>query len=288
MPVNTDKAWLIYSYRTALGTTSDIGQKVVRGRVTGPTSLQFDRDRTGQAIDLAWQLVEFQDLTTVQHANAAFSSAELQKDVSINAVDSARAVAVGGYATRGGKSPFGTNDHTGVCWFTSALTSGTNLRLQRDFTGSSTADLGWFVIQFSPELSMVKRAFQSDGTPVASGSTLSTGMPVKFLLYINNPGGAVSDVSMRDILDPLFSYVGDSVAYDNSVASCAAASCTVAEEAAILAAADSGTVGTDAVDGDVVSLTGATVDIGNQIAANAQLDIAGSKVWAVVFTIRMQ
>ena len=37
---------------------------------------------------------------------------------------------------------------------------------------------------------------------------------------------------------------------------------TGGEEAAIFAAADSGTVGTDAVDGDVVSFAGATVDIG--------------------------
>jgi hypothetical protein len=75
--VDPDKAWLIYSYRTQVGTPSNTGQKVVRGLVTGSTSLQFDRDRTGQSIELAWQLVEFQDLTTVQHANAAFSSAEL-------------------------------------------------------------------------------------------------------------------------------------------------------------------------------------------------------------------
>ena len=137
-------------------------------------------------------------------------------------------------------------------------------------------------------LSITKRAFQSDGTPIASGSTLPRGMPVRFLLYINNPGGPVLDVSMRDVLDPLFLYVSGSTKYDNSVASCAAATCTVAEEAAIFAAADSGTVGTDAMDGDVVSFAGVTLDIGNQNAANAQLDIAGGKVRAVVFTIRMQ
>jgi hypothetical protein len=137
-------------------------------------------------------------------------------------------------------------------------------------------------------LKIVKRAFQSDGTPIASGSTLPAGMPVKYMLYINNPGGLVADASMRDVLDPVFLYVAGSIKYDNSVASCAAAACTAGEEAAIFAAADSGTVGSDAVDGDVVSFTGVTLDIGNQTAANAQLDIAGGKVWAVVFTIRMQ
>ncbi len=113
-------------------------------------------------------------------------------------------------------------------------------------------------------------------------------MPVTFLLYINNPGVLVSDVSLRDLLDPLFLYVSGSIKYDNTVASCAAATCNAAEEDAILAATTSGTVGTDAVDGDVVSFTGVTLDIGNQTAANAQLDLAGGKVWAVVFTIRTQ
>ncbi len=60
------------------------------------------------------------------------------------------------------------------------------------------------------------------------------------------------------------------------------------EEATIFAAADSGTVGTDAVNGDVVSFAGVTLDVGNGNVANAQLDIAGGKVWAVSITGRTQ
>jgi len=137
-------------------------------------------------------------------------------------------------------------------------------------------------------LSIVKRAFQLNGTPIPSGSTMPTGMPVKFLMYINNPGGPVANVSMQDLLDAVFLYVGGSIKYSNSVATCALITCTAAEEAAIFAAADGGTAGTDAVDGDVVSFTGVTLDIGSQNTANAQLDIAGDRVWGVVFTIRMQ
>ncbi len=151
----------------------------------------------------------------------------------------------------------------------------------------NTSEFGGLVTA-QPLLSIVKRAFQSNGTPIASGSTLPTGMPVKFMLYINNPGGFVGDISLQDVLDPVFGYVPGSIKYDNSVANCAAATCNAAEEAAIFAAADSGTVGTDAVNGDVVSFTGVTLDVGNQNAANAQLDIAGGKVWAVVFTVKMQ
>lgn len=137
-------------------------------------------------------------------------------------------------------------------------------------------------------LSIIKRAFQIDGTPVPTGSVLPTGLPVKFLIYVNNPSGPITDVSIQDILDPGFIYVPGSTKYDNSAANCGTTTCTGAEEAAIFAAADSATVGTDAVDGDVASFTGVTLDIGNQNAANAQLDIAGNRVWAVVFTFRMQ
>lgn len=141
----------------------------------------------------------------------------------------------------------------------------------------------------SPEpRSIVKRAFQSDGTPIANGSTLPTGMPVKFLLYISNPGGVVSDVSLQDVLDPVFLYVGGSIRYDSSVAACAGATCTPGEEAAIFAAADGGTVGTDPVNGDVVSFTVVTLDVGNSSVANAQLNIPAGKVWAMVFAIRVQ
>jgi hypothetical protein len=42
------------------------------------------------------------------------------------------------------------------------------------------------------------------------------------------------------------------------------------------------------VDGDVASSVGGTVRIGNQVVANAPLDLPAGKVWALVFTIRMQ
>lgn len=139
-----------------------------------------------------------------------------------------------------------------------------------------------------PGLNIVKRGFLLDGTPITNGALLPKGTPVRFLLYLDNPGGAVSDVSLGDILAPGFAYVAGSLRYANTAANCAATSCTGAEESAILAAALAGTAGTDAVDGDVVSAVGATVRAGNQVVGNLQLDIVAAKVWAVVFTVRMQ
>jgi hypothetical protein len=194
--VDTSKAWLIYSYRTQVGTTSDTGQKLVRGLMTGPTSLQFDRDRTGQAIDVSWQLVEFTDATTVQHANAAFTSAELQKDVPITAVDSSRSIAVGGYEMRGGKSPYGSNDHTGVAWFTTQLTNDTNLRIRRDVTQSSTADLGWFVVDFGQPTWSVSGTVYDDINDNGSFDASELGIGTGWAKLIS--GGVVIQVAEAD------------------------------------------------------------------------------------------
>lgn len=135
---------------------------------------------------------------------------------------------------------------------------------------------------------IVKRAFQMDGTPIASGSTLPTAVPFRFLLYFDNPSTALTDVSVRDTLDAAFGYVSGSIRYDNSPASCALATCSTIEEAAILAAAIAAPVRTDAVDGDAVSIVGSTIEAGDQSVANAQLDVAAGRVWAMVFTVTMQ
>ena len=44
---------------------------------------------------------------------------------------------------------------------------------------------------------------------------------------------------------------------------------------------------TDAIDGDVASITGSTIDAGNQNVANAQLNISANTVWAIMFSVKM-
>jgi parallel beta-helix repeat protein len=164
--------------------------------------------------------------------------------------------------------------------------AGTALTATATDGSGNTSEFGGNFVVTQPAI--VKRAFHLDGTPVPDGATLPLGVPFRFLLYINNEGGALSDVSLADALDPSFAYEAGSMRYDNSVAACAAATCTALEEAAIYAAASAGTAGTDAVDGDVVSYAAPTLHAGNQVAANAQLDLAAARVWALLLTARMQ
>ncbi len=136
-------------------------------------------------------------------------------------------------------------------------------------------------------LEIVKRSFQTDSTPIASGSIVPSYLEFKYLLYINNNGGARTDVSVRDILDPAFQYQLESMRVDNSVAACALAVCDAAEELAIFTAVNGAAVLTDAVGDDVVSYAAATIDAGNENAGNLQLDINADSVWAILFSVKM-
>ncbi len=142
---------------------------------------------------------------------------------------------------------------------------------------------------------MQKRSFLTDGTPLADGTQLAAGTEVKFLIYINNKGGAINDVSVQDILDPTFSYVQDSLQIDNSLTACTNSVCTQTEENNIFSAAQSGPSFTDdapPIDSDGASYdnTGGieTINIGDQnVPGNGQVDINATSVWALLFSVTL-
>ncbi len=140
-------------------------------------------------------------------------------------------------------------------------------------------------------LTLVKTAFlTAGGTQLTSGATLPTGTQVDFMIYVNNTGSIpVTDVSIQDVLDPLFAYQATTIRVDNSQ-TCAAAACTLAEQLAIYNAARVVGPGSDAAaGGDAVSYDGTdTIDVGsgNQ-ALNDQQNAALSSVLAVVFTVQV-
>jgi uncharacterized repeat protein (TIGR01451 family) len=175
------------------------------------------------------------------------------------------------------------------------LTAGTAQAAQNKGTGdiAGNADISDsnIIDLTTSTLGLVKRAFLADGTPVVTGTSLPKGSIVKFMIYVNNNTSIpVSDVSVQDALAATFAYQAGTIKVDNSVANCAATVCTGAEETAIYAAVNAKTADTDAVDGDTVSYTaaGTTINAGNQHVANGQLDIAANRVWAVMFTVKMQ
>jgi uncharacterized repeat protein (TIGR01451 family) len=149
--------------------------------------------------------------------------------------------------------------------------------IDADITNSNIFSLS------STTLSLTKTAFLADGTQLNTGDTLARGTEVRFVIYIDNTTTfPLNDVSVQDVLDPAFLYIGGSMKVDNTIAS-------LASEAVIYSTVNNlGTVITDGPDGDVGSFAGVTIDAGNQNAANSTLDIAGSSVWAILFRALMQ
>ncbi len=142
------------------------------------------------------------------------------------------------------------------------------------------------------QLILIKTAwFTSTGLPITDGATLPAGTEVDFLIYVDNKSDLIiSDVTISDTLDALFSYNANSIRVDNSVDECLLAACDGAEEQAIYDAAIAVGAGTDVDNGvDNVSFTGGdTVDVGDANQNNTQQDAAANKVLAVVFTVTMQ
>jgi hypothetical protein len=147
-------------------------------------------------------------------------------------------------------------------------------------------------------LALVKTAWiTSDGSPITTGSTVPQGTYVDFMIYVNNQGSvAINDVSIQDVLDPLFVYDGgtDSIRVLNvnlaGTGSCAAAVCDSTEEAAIYAAVSAAAVSSNAAGDDTASFDGTdTIDVGDQNeGTNTSLTADADRVLAVVFTVQVQ
>jgi titin len=166
-----------------------------------------------------------------------------------------------------------------------AIISGTGLPTGDTLTATATDTVGntsEFAVNAVYPLILIKQAFlASDGSPISSSSTLPRGTLFRFLIYTDNPGPARSDVSIQDVLDPAFAYSTESLKVDNSVAS----GSTVG---AIYTAVNGTTQLSDVIDADVASISGNTIDVGNQFVGNGPLDIAANRIWALLFTVRMQ
>jgi len=157
---------------------------------------------------------------------------------------------------------------------------------------SALADSNTFELSSTGNtLELVKTAWMtSDGSPIGSGSTVPTGTFVDFMIFVSNKASvAINDISIQDVLDPLFVYQAGTIRVDNSVGDCALAVCDSTEEAAIYAAASAVAANTDAVNlGDTSSFAGVTVDAGDGTVANGTLNAAANSVLAVVFTVQVQ
>ncbi len=151
--VDADKSWLSLSYSSDTGTGLDLGQKMVRGELsTDGTTLTFTRENSGQALDLAYFLVEFTDETTVQRGTATLSSAELEDQVTLTTVDPEHALPIlAGLYDRMGSTAFSTNDTPGISSAHLAVNgAGSELTIRRGLDDAA-ASFVWQVIEFDAQ-----------------------------------------------------------------------------------------------------------------------------------------
>jgi hypothetical protein len=184
----------------------------------------------------------------------------------------------------------------GAIAFLAALSGGPSEAATNQGTGDTGGDASNVndsnvVTLTTTTLSLVKRAFEADGTPITDGSSLPRGTFVKFLLYINNNTPVpVDDLSIEDVLSATFAFQTGTIKIDNTVGDCALAACTGAEEAAIFASVDATAAKTDAIDADAVSYNAGatTIYAGNETEGNAEIDVAANSVIALLVTVKMQ
>jgi hypothetical protein len=101
------------------------------------------------------------------------------------------------------------------------------------------------------------------------------------MVYVDNATAfSVDDLNVSDVLDPAFVYQPGTIRVDNSVA-------TGATNAAIFAAVSAAAPVSDANDGDAAGMSGTTLTAGSG-GGNAQVDIAASRVYAVLFDVTVQ
>ena len=185
--VDTTKSWLICTYDSAAGVTG-ISQKMVEGVLTNSTTLTFTRLANGQTISLHYYLVTFTDGTTVQNGTTAFGTTDTTLNATISSVDLTRTIAAPSSFQRGGQTSYAADDQPAPGWFTTTLSSATNLQLTRGNPLSSTANVSWFVVQFpAPQAFGYMKNITIDRTKVGvSGTSATTLSNFPFLFNVTD------------------------------------------------------------------------------------------------------
>jgi len=142
---------------------------------------------------------------------------------------------------------------------------------------------------------LVKRAYLPDGTQLSGdgSETLPRGATIQFMIYFNNPDAAQTDVEVQDILEPTFAYQATSMR-TTTMAACTNLICDAAEEQTIYNTVVLAGLRTDNPDGalpggDEVSYTSGTltVEAGDRVNANLQLDVNTNTLWALLFEAKI-
>src|SRR5574341_28251 len=175
--VDLPKSFLVLTTRGAGASNGDESQYSVRGRITSPTQLTFDRISTSNSVDIAWEVITLNDGSQVRSGNILIPSVDLSDIATFNSVVPSRSMSF--ISVRGGS---GANSNLDETAFTHRLTDSTTLTLTRGGSGTS-ADVSWFVVQFAGNVAPVLDSIGPKS--VAENSNLS------FRVHATDPEGTI-------------------------------------------------------------------------------------------------
>jgi hypothetical protein len=189
--VDTTKAFVLTGLRSINGSGADIGDRMIRTRLTNSTMLIIDRAVAGDddIDEISWQVIEFKQRVRVQQGNASFGSGTATVNASLSPVDTNATIALASTQDSSGQGSGRTSyvgdDILGVGQATLAV-SATQLTLIRANTAAA-ADIAWFVIEFDVGCARAKSVQQGSFTNTSNGLTTvsisSVDTTKAFLLY---------------------------------------------------------------------------------------------------------
>lgn len=157
--IDPARTLVLSSYRSD-NDGADIDERTMRAWLPNDSQISFERGDTGDddLDQITWQVIEFNDGTTVQSGAATLTGGSAVHNQSVSNVDPAFAVplttvqAFGGQAM--GNTVFDNDDIVGVTSFTTLLTSATNLELRRSHSGDNST-VNWQILDFSAVMGAV-------------------------------------------------------------------------------------------------------------------------------------
>jgi len=138
------------------GTPNELGLCV---QFTSSTNILIERDGTGSALEISWEVIEFPKSMRVQSGTESFGTTQTVANITLDRVDLDKTAVFLSHDMKGGKSPDTSDDTPATVWYSAELTTDTNLQLTRAGSNSSTGDVTWFAVQFGPEQ---QRCFEID------------------------------------------------------------------------------------------------------------------------------
>lgn len=163
-PISIASVDLATSFLQVTWTSSGNGSGVnsLQAQLTSATTIQIDRAVSGTTIDYAWEVVSLTDGTRIQRGTEGFGTATTSSTDPLSAVDLSRAVPLISTYQRSGQTAYSADDNVGPGWFMVTITNPTTVTMERQLSGSTSADMAWFVLEFP-----------SGGAPVVLGGDQS-------------------------------------------------------------------------------------------------------------------